>query len=952
MNGVKIFLLKILLFLPIFVYSWERQSVNYEPSVYGGGTQNWQIKQAENGWIYFANNNGLLEFDGYTWTMYPMQDRIVRAIEFDDELIYAGGNNLFGYYNKNHRGQLQFMPLSSQIKENWKGNIWDIYKVQDNILFIDDHNVYVFKDFKYQYTVTHKAKIDCRLALNDTIYIGTSEGIAYLTPGSTAFRNTQYLDLGKKINSERFKIVELLPYGKEFIVVTAHSGVYKTSDGGLQKIKTAGDDFISNNQLFCAAIQDSVFAIGSVQNGLLLMDLDKPDYSEIINQNNILKNNTILSCFFDRNKNLWIGLDNGISFISMNECFNPLFTKESPIGTGYCSAFYDDVLYLGTNQGLYALDTKEKPVLVNGAEGQIISLIKLHGVLFSCGDNGVLVIDQQKKYSINIPGVIGVYPIPEKSDMLIAGTYFGLKLLVNKQGRWAYSHDIVGINTACGGGITYYKDREYWQANPDDNFVNKLTFDSSFKTVGIQKYTLGRNRVVNNSIINMIDNNPVVCTDNGLFKFSESDNRFVHYKELESLLDGNQVYQFLFVDDKNNIWYKTNGALHLLPHTDNKVDHLKYYIGFESQMIEGSENIMMLDSLSAIIGTYKGFSLVRIDKIQEQQNRSEVYIRGIKILKDGEITTYGRMPENIVLPYGNNTISFIWGGFNSSNQGEVLFSYRLVGLDEEWSIPTTKYIKEYTNLKEGKYTFEVKTSIKNRDYLVTGSDRITFYVLPPWYRSGIAYACYVILIIIAFLIVYKIIIRKKEKVIEEKKQMIEYQQLLLKEEAGIRDKKIYELEKDKLESDLQYKTHEITGYILNISRKNEMFDKIRKESSGILKLIDSKGSLLTVRKKISDLIQQINNNQKHDEDFDLFKSNFDFVHKDFFKILENRYPQLTQKDKILCAYIKMNLVSKEIAPLLNISVRGVEINRYNLRKKMNLDRNVNLSEFLINLNLE
>lgn len=952
MNRVKFFLLNILLLLSTFVYSWERQSENYEPTVYGGGTQNWQIKQANNGWIYFANNNGLLEFDGYTWNTYSMHNRIVRAIMFDADYIYAGGNNLFGYYRRTDKGQLQFTSLSSQIHKSWKGNIWEIYKIKDKVFFIDDHNVYVFKNFKYQYTVTSKTKIDSRLLSSDAIYIGTSDGIAYLKYDSKSFRNTQYTNLGTKTNSDRFKIIELLSYGKQFIVVTAHSGVYVTSNGDLKKIQTAGDHFIASNQLFCAALQGSVFAIGSVQNGLLLLDLDRPDYYEVINQDNILKNNTVLSCFFDKNKNLWIGLDNGISFINMNESFNPLFTKESPIGTGYCSAYYNNTLYLGTNQGLYTLNGFGKPVFVNGAEGQIISLNKLHGALFSCGDNGILVFDGVNKYPIDVPGVIGVYSVPKRDDLLIAGSYFGLKLLVNKNGRWVYSHDISGMEMGCKGGITFYKGREYWQTNPDDNFVNKLTFDPDFKTVKTEKYSLGDNVVLNNSSISVVDNNPIVCTDGGLFRYAVSENKFVPYVELENVLEGNQVYEFLLVDEMKNIWYKTDESLRFLPYRNNRVDYNKYYVGFEAQMINGSENVTMLDSVSAIIGTYKGFSQIRIDKIQSQQNLSEVYIRDIKTFKDGEYTVYGRAAKDAILPYGSNTVSFTWGGFSASNEGEVLYSYRLVGLDDEWSIPTKKHIKEYTNLGEGTYTFEVKTSIKNRTSGSSATDSITFRILPPWYRSGIAYTCYVILIFTAFLAGYKVIVRNKEKVIEEKKKTIEYQKLLLKEEARVKDAKIHELEKDKLESDLQYKTHEITGYILSISQKNEMFDRIKKESSVVLKLIDSKGSILAIRKKISDLIQQINNNVKHDDDFDVFKSNFDFVHKDFFKVLETKYPQLTQKDKVLCAYIKMNLVSKEIAPLLNISVRGVEINRYNLRKKMNLDRNVNLSEFLNTLTLD
>lgn len=91
---------------------------------------------------------------------------------------------------------------------------------------------------------------------------------------------------------------------------------------------------------------------------------------------------------------------------------------------------------------------------------------------------------------------------------------------------------------------------------------------------------------------------------------------------------------------------------------------------------------------------------------------------------------------------------------------------------------------------------------------------------------------------------------------------------------------------------------------------------------------------------------QIETNIEHDDDLQNFQSTFGSVHHNFFKSLEEAYPELNNKDKLLCAYIKMNLLSKEIAPLLNISVRGVEISRYRLRRKLNLGEGDNLAEFL------
>jgi FixJ family two-component response regulator len=107
--------------------------------------------------------------------------------------------------------------------------------------------------------------------------------------------------------------------------------------------------------------------------------------------------------------------------------------------------------------------------------------------------------------------------------------------------------------------------------------------------------------------------------------------------------------------------------------------------------------------------------------------------------------------------------------------------------------------------------------------------------------------------------------------------------------------------------------------------------------------------MVSVKRKVVRLINQIDTNIKHDGDLEAFQDSFDAVHHDFFQILNTRYPDLTNKDRVLCAYIKMNLLSKEIAPLLNISVRGVEIRRYRLRKKLGLDEKENLADFLQHL---
>jgi len=145
---------------------------------------------------------------------------------------------------------------------------------------------------------------------------------------------------------------------------------------------------------------------------------------------------------------------------------------------------------------------------------------------------------------------------------------------------------------------------------------------------------------------------------------------------------------------------------------------------------------------------------------------------------------------------------------------------------------------------------------------------------------------------------------------------------------------------------LDFKSQELSGYILNLIRKNEMLENVKKDVLNISKDIDEGTQSSTIKQKLVRLTSLINNNIEHDDDFEIFKSNFDIIHKGFFKSLEEKFPKLTRNEKIVCAYIKMNLSSKEIAALQNISPRAVEINRYRLRKKLNLTREKNLTEFI------
>ena len=135
--------------------------------------------------------------------------------------------------------------------------------------------------------------------------------------------------------------------------------------------------------------------------------------------------------------------------------------------------------------------------------------------------------------------------------------------------------------------------------------------------------------------------------------------------------------------------------------------------------------------------------------------------------------------------------------------------------------------------------------------------------------------------------------------------------------------------------------------MINFVRKNEMLTEIKSEIIKVAAMLKGEG----VRESKQQLIlinSKIDSNIQSDEVLKRIEEQFDLIHNNFMKRLHEKHPELSNNERMMCAYLKMNLSTKEIAPLLNLSVRGVETIRYRLRKKFGLEREDNLTDYLEN----
>jgi len=219
-----------------------------------------------------------------------------------------------------------------------------------------------------------------------------------------------------------------------------------------------------------------------------------------------------------------------------------------------------------------------------------------------------------------------------------------------------------------------------------------------------------------------------------------------------------------------------------------------------------------------------------------------------------------------------------------------------------------------------------------------------FAVLPPWYQTNWAYLTYTLLI---FGIIYLIFRSQKQLFLEQQQKYEEEQKRLtyLHElELEKSEKEIVKLRNEKLEAEIAFKNTELASTAMHLVQKGELLGNIKEEMSRIKKNANGHAAPDEFKK----IMRILSEENKMDKDWEQFAQHFDHVHSDFLSNIKSRYPTLSPHELKLCAYLRMNLSSKEIAQLESISVRGVEIGRYRLRKKLKISTETNLFDFLLN----
>lgn len=924
---------------------------NYPRSAYNAGSQTWDIQQGENGMMYFANNEGLLEFDGKFWEKYALPNNsVIRALEINNNRIYVGGYNEIGYFNICESGCMGYTSLLDLIPDDLCNfdDVWKIYSHPDGIIFQSYNQIMIYKNDSI-IIVPAPSSFHFSFLVNNEYYVDDDEnGLMRYAMGNL------YPLSGTEILIDK-EIWGMLALGNRLLVATSANGVFVYDGNETIPFKATSSDFLKNNQIYSLQrISKQLIAFGTIQNGILITD-NHGNPTIHLNMNDGLQNNTILCMSKDYLGNLWLGTDHGLDYIELNAPLTQI-SYNYGVNSGYTALIDNERIFLGTNQGLFTkhfsenvdiLDINKKFKLIENTKGQVWSLIKINNTIFCGHNNGAYIINNNiSKVLNNETGTWCFLPVPGYPDLVISGTYSGLYLHKYHDKQWKTIKKFSNFSESSRKMIFDNKGN-LWVTHGYKGVFHIIFNDTFDSILNVNKYNSNNSSLpVQVADVSVINNEIVFLTNNHLYSYSEEDDDFIPNNSANNILNNKEI-RSITVDKDKDLWYfTTNGMGVLRKSEDGKYTNITLpFEKLKGSFIGGFEFVYPYNKQNVLIGNQIGFIHYNPSETKNYNYSYSLFVRKMNLFNP-DTSFFPCNNNDIVIDFSNNSTEFSFAANDFENPELVTYSTFLDGMDEKWSDWYSKNIKSYTNLNEGDYIFNVKA----RDGYGRISDikTMSFKILPPFYRSiyAIIFYCIIIVIIIIIISFYirKRIAKANLKSEKQQQELFRKKEEKLQREALEAEKKVIKMRNDKLREGIKQKDKELANATMQTIHKNEILITLREELKKI-------GVSLSPENKqkfdVASIIRKINREIDNEKQWTVFETHFESVHEEFLSRIKETFPNLTPRELKLCAYLRMNISSKEISVLMNISTRGVEISRYRLRKKLNLNREINLSDFII-----
>lgn len=904
---------------------------NYTFEQYGSDAdlQNWDITQSEAGEIFVGNNNCMLRFDGNNWQKISSYgDRIYRSTCAVGDRIYLGRHDEFGYLKRNSLGHYDFTSISADkpvMKENEE--IWNILQVGERVYFQSFTALYAYENDSLE-TVRLGYMPFLTFSDGKALFVQAFGGHFYKVDaqgGSTLMYSQEDISGGQTVG------FFALPEADTYLIVSSNRGLYTWKRGAIERMQTEADGLLGQFAVnkACRTHRGNI-VLGTYRSGIICLS---PEGKLLwhYNSDTGLRNDCVLRLFCDREDNIWACMDDGIALIANGSPYRIIGDKigNQSIGMVYGLSRQGKDLYIATNQGVYSCCPDElipSPELMRGTEGQNWHLTDIDGTLY-CGHNAKLLQLSDRRFT-EVPGTQSsstcIRSLARRNEhFLIESSYSELRIHKGRQGGWdrpyvveGFQHPIRQIEVDNEGNI--------WAADMSVG-VCRITLSDDMRKAESVDYFPEIDSISGRCFVMRLGANVLISNGARLYRYDDDRSMFVRFDRLNNILPLSEGIISITESGRSSYWIGSkNGYALVSKNGDNWQLNRTIRtasLGYRSNNV--SAGVYEHDSL-----IYLGLSdaVVIYDPRLEQEHAPARFFlfQAHHINRRGQFADLDteRLLSGKARISGNMFLRFSYPKYPSE---DIRFEFEIKGLRSTKTITSTTPEVLLTGIPNGRKHLTAKAVAPDGTVLAEVS--FSFRVLPPWYRRWWAFVIYFILIMLFAQVLVRYQVKKKT----------ERQRLQLLEQ----DRIISEQKQQLLENELALKSKDLASLSLDAALKDNVIDSIQhaikqQQKQGNIAQGAFNAELLRIR--------QTTGNEKN---WAVFQQNFDLIHEHFFRHLKEQYPQLTTSDLRLCALLRLNMATKDIATYTGLSVRGVESARFRLRKKLGLDAEQNLSEFLL-----
>jgi class 3 adenylate cyclase/ligand-binding sensor domain-containing protein len=744
----------------IFIQNFSNQKYKAHP-------QNWEIIQDKRGFIYVANPQGVLEFDGIRWRIIEnTRENAIHSLACDENnTIFVGCYNNIGKLTVDSTGNLVYKSLNFLLPKDKRefGEVWRTHAIGSQVFFQTSNYIFVYSNNSIKIIEAEENKnFSLSYLVNNKLYVSQDLGLY-------EWKENKLTLIPETENLYGLEIISLLPHSaSEILLIMTDGQKWILSPGKPKKRWITQDESLFKNILYYNAIKlrDGSYILGSITGEGAIHINQKGELLSIYNKKSGLQDVQIYYLMQDILGGVWLCLNHGISRIEITSPLSFFDEKLDLNGSVYDIELFNNKLYISTSAGIYYKEPSSNGKLTNFYK---LESIKRQAWALCNTGNHILLGCSKDIYQLDANHVLKeIYKDNTlcllqsrfNKNIVYGGGEKGVNIFMFEGGNWKFMKHIE-IEESSVRTLAEDEEGNLWAGCEFKGVYRLKPFAlSDWRDYKIQKFNTFEGRSEKEVNVFWVNQKILVATSsNGVFYFDKNSGAFRQTFELKNNKDvkKNRIFQ-LCQGENNYIYYvnvfdNTKEEIIEVQQEKNKTVVKDYLFKRPGSFTVNSikidrQGVVWVCSADGVIRynpkipttyNYPQFSAI-VRKVSIAENHT-IFNGAYALNPNHGATLDSKNFQPPILNYSaTSDIRFECAAPFFDGLEFQEYRYFLEGFDLHWSDWTNIPIKAYTNLPEGNYNFKVQA--KNVYGLLSQEGNFSFIISPPWYRTIWAYLSY------------------------------------------------------------------------------------------------------------------------------------------------------------------------------------------------------------------